>query len=418
MASYFPELRSRSGSQRLTGIASLFLTLNIAGFLAVSYMPGALNIDHRVATVPFRCLMLLLSLFAIHRMIVVSHLRLAVTVTTLLVGTFWALYIMRFLSDTILFPVPIGSSPGDIALFLFGMSLPTFIVCYLFGEIRLYERALVWSMIALGACCAISMLRTNAPADKHQAQSTGNDILNHIGYGHMGLTAMILGLFVLLQIGGGRRGWSLRVLAAGTVCFGAFTILAASSRGALAAAVLLLPIVMYLGLRRGSRSLTVGICIALFFVSTAAIAYLAQRGMDPARTLGSAESYSTSNGGVHERQSLARDAWQEYLENPVLGSSIVERRSLFYPHNCVLEAFMATGTFGGTIFVLILLTAVYRSIRLLKKDTAMSWISLCFLQSLIGAMFSGGLYGNPLLWGMMGIVLGVDLPLKRLKHAP
>jgi hypothetical protein len=418
MASHFPGLESRSGSQRLVGIASLCLTLNLAGFLAVSYMPGVLNIDHRVATVPFRCLVLLVSLYAVYKIIIVSHLRLVGSVTTLLVVMFWTFYIMRFISDTILFPVPIGSNPDDIALFLFGMSLPTFIVFYLFSEIGLYRKALLWSMLALGACCAISMGRTNAPTDKQQAQSTGNDILNHIGYGHMGLTAMILGLFVLLQIGGGRRGWIPRLLAAATVCFGAFTILAASSRGALVAAVLLLPIVVYLGLRRGSRPLTVGICVVLFFVSSAAVGYLAQRGMDPTHALVSTESYSSTNGGVYERQNLARDAWQEYLENPVLGSSMVERRSLFYPHNCVLEAFMATGTFGGTIFVLILLIAVYRSMRLIKTDVAMSWVSLCFFQVLIGAMFSGGLYGNPLLWGMLGIMVGVDLPRMRPRRSP
>ena len=43
--------------------------------------------------------------------------------------------ITRFISDTVLFPVPIGENPDDMALFLFGMCLPTFIVAYLFGDI-------------------------------------------------------------------------------------------------------------------------------------------------------------------------------------------------------------------------------------------------------------------------------------------
>jgi hypothetical protein len=411
---HFLALESRPGSQRLVGIASLCLTLNLAGFLAVSYIPGALNIDHRAVTVPFRCLVLAVSLYAVYKILVVSHLRLIVSVTTLLVVAFWTFYVMRFISDTILFPVPIGSNPDDIALFLFGMSLPTFIVFYLFSEIDLYRKALVWSMLALGLCCAISMRRTNAPVVKQQAQSMANDILNHIGYGHMGLTAMILGLFVLLQIGGRRRGWILRLLAAATVCLGAFSIFAASSRGALVAAVVLLPIVAYLGLRRGSRSATVGICIALFFVSSASVGYLAQHGMDPMHALGSVYAYTASNEAVYQRQNLVRNAWHEYLDHPMLGSSLVERSSLFYPHNCVVEAFMATGTFGGTIFVLVLLIAVYRAMRLTRTNVAMSWISLCFVQALIAAMFSGGLYGDPLLWGLLGIMLGVDLPRMRL----
>jgi O-antigen ligase len=246
----------------------------------------------------------------------------------------------------------------------------------------------------------------------------GNDILNHIGYGHMGLTAMILGLFVLLEIGRVRRGWALRLVAAVTVCFGAFSILAASSRGALIAAVLLLPVVVYLGLRRGSRWLAIGICVVLFFLVSAAAGYLDRNGTDVRRLLGSAEAYSISNSSVYERQYLARDAWHEYLQHPILGSSIVERRSLAYPHNCVVEAFMATGTFGGAIFVLMLLIAIYRAITLTRRDVAMSWISLCFFQQLIAAMFSGGLYGNAALWGMMAIVLGADLPRMRPQPLP
>ena len=89
----FPDVESRSGSQRLVGIASLCLTLNLAGFLVVSYVPGVLHINHRAATVPFRGLVLALSLYAVYRILALSHLRLAVSVTTLLVVVFWTLYV-------------------------------------------------------------------------------------------------------------------------------------------------------------------------------------------------------------------------------------------------------------------------------------------------------------------------------------
>jgi O-antigen ligase len=86
---------------------------------------------------------------------------------------------------------------------------------------------------------------------------------------------------------------------------------------------------------------------------------------------------------------------------------------LSYPHNAFVEAFMATGAFGGTVFALLVLTAIYRAISLIRRHPAMAWVPICFFQQLIGAMFSGGLYGNPLLWGMMAIMLGVDMPPRR-----
>jgi hypothetical protein len=65
-----------------------------------------------------------------------------------------------------------------------------------------------------------------------------------------------------------------------------------------------------------------------------------------------------------------------------------------------------------------LLMAIYRAINLTRVDVSMSWISLCFFQQLIAAMFSGGLYGNAALWGMMAIVLGADPPRTRSERLP
>jgi O-antigen ligase len=112
---------------------------------------------------------------------------------------------------------------------------------------------------------------------------------------------------------------------------------------------------------------------------------------------------------------MIRDAWREYLDHPWFGSSIVERNALIYPHNAIVEAFMATGTFGGSAFALLVLAAIYRAVRLIRRDPGTAWIPICFFQQLIGAMFSGGLYGNVPLWGMMAIMLGADLPAIRLE---
>jgi O-antigen ligase len=388
----------------------------LAGFLLVSYIPGALGVDSRVATVPFRALMLFLLLYTLYRLLVAGHLRVGVSLTTLLVASFWTAYSLRFIADAVLLQVPLGTLPSDMALSLFGMCLPTFIVLYQIRNIRLYRDALTWTMLALGGCCLASMFRTKTSQDATlHGRYQANDVLNPISYGHMGVTAIILGLFVLLQIGRIRKPWYVRLLAAGTACLGAFSILAASSRGALVAGIFLIPIVGYLGWRRGSKLFTIGILVALGFVISATVASFSQQGPKLDRLLTSAAAYSVANDSVNSRQNLIRDAWKEYLDHPWFGSSMVERNALFYPHNAIVEAFMATGTFGGTAFALLILVAIYRASRLIRRDPAMAWIPLCFFQQLIGAMFSGGLYNNVPLWGMMAVMLGADLPLMQLE---
>lgn len=78
---------------------------------------------------------------------------------------------------------------------------------------------------------------------------------------------------------------------------------------------------------------------------------------------------------------------------------------------------MAIGTFGGAVFTMLMLLAIIRAIRLINRDVVMAWVPICFFQYLIGAMFSGGLFSNPLLWGMMAIMLGVDMPATRTRQA-
>jgi O-antigen ligase len=419
MATYMSGVKTASGAPTLAGMVTLLMTGTIAGFLIVSYLPGALGVDSRVATVPFRGLMLLFELYAFVRLLGVAHLRMGVSMTSAVVVFFWAAYSLRFVVDAVLLQVSLGEDPADMALSLFAICLPTFIVLYQIRDIELYRKALPWSMLALGVCCLASMFRTRTAQDVSlHGRYQGNDILNPISYGHMGVTAIILGLFVLLQIGRVRTPWYLRVGAAATVCLGAFSILAASSRGALVAGILLIPLVGFLGLRRGSRFLTIAICIVLGCVLSATVTYFAQKGPNLGRLLVSAAAYDTTNNSVNGRHNMIRDAWREYMDHPWLGSSIVERNALIYPHNAFVEAFMATGTFGGSAFVLLILAAIYRAIRFISRDPAMAWIPMCFFQQLIGAMFSGGLYGNVTLWAMMAVMLGADLPRSRLENAP
>ncbi len=411
-------LKTAPESSRLVGTVTLLMTGTLAGFLMVSYLPGALGVDSRVATVPFRGCMLLLQLYALSRFLGAGQLRMGMSIISAVATFFWAAYSLRFIVDAALLQVPLGITPTDMALSLFAICLPTFLVLYQIRDIALYKKALPWSMLALGACCLASMLRTRTSQDvTMHGRYQGNDILNSVSYGHMGVTAIILGLFVLLQIGQVRTAWYLRVAAAGTVCLGAFSILAASSRGALVAGIVLVPIVWCLGLRYGSRFFTVAICIVLGFVLSATVTYFSRNGPKLDRLLASAAAYKTASDSINTRHNMIRDAWREYMDHPWLGSSIVERNALIYPHNAMVEAFMATGTFGGSAFALLILAAVYRAMRFIGRDPAMAWIPFCFFQQLIGAMFSGGLYGNVPLWGMMAIMLGADLPRTRTGSA-
>ncbi len=415
MSTYPLQVQGRYDSSRLAGIASLALTGSLAGFFIVSYIPGVLGVDNRLVTVTFRGLMLIILLYISYRWLDASQFRTKISVTSLVAVFFWTAYCLKFIVDVALLQIPLSQPPADMTLYLFGMSLPAFVAFYLIRNINFYRKALIWTMLGLGACCLVSMFRTRTAQDVaiHGGGYNANEIINHISYGHMGVTAAILGLFVFLRIDCIHRPWYLRLLGAGAACAGGFTILAAGSRGALVAGILLIPIVVYMGLRHGSKFLSIVMLVVFWGVLSVTATYLTQNGMNLERQIGSATAYGKANPSVANRDAMYRDAWQEYMDHPWAGDSIVEKNSLSYPHNAFLEAFMATGTFGGAAFALLVLIAILHAFRLIKRNPAMAWISLCFFQQLIGAMFSGGLYGNAPLWGMMAIMLGVEIPRVR-----
>jgi O-antigen ligase len=174
---------------------------------------------------------------------------------------------------------------------------------------------------------------------------------------------------------------------------------------------------IWLGMKRGSKWIISGILIALVVAAVFSFKILNKSG-GLEKTLYSAAAFSGSSYSVYARQDMMGAAWREYQDNPILGSSIVERQWLSYPHNAVLESFMATGTFGGVAFVLMMAIATWRAFRIMRRDVSISWLPLCFFQQLIGAMFSGGIYGNFVLFGLTGIMLGVELPNGYFVMAP
>jgi O-antigen ligase len=388
-------------------LSSLLLIANLVGFFFISYLPGLFGVDSRVATVPFRASLLALNLIVLWRLLTTRRLNFSWKPTTALAAIFWMLYSLRFFVDAGFKHVYLGRPPEEIGLMLFGTTLPTFLVLLCVRDIRVYKPALGWTMLVLCICCFLAI--GQSATLEHQYLHRANDVLNHITYGHMGLTAIILGLFVLLDIGREYhfRIW-VRFLSVGAICLGAYSVLAASSRGAFVAGVALLPMVAWLGWRKGSKILTftiVGV-IALVVISSAVI--LAKSGPKLQKAIYTAAAYSAADASIYNRQNMAQSAWQEYEENPIFGSSLVERQYLSYPHNAIIEAFMATGTFGGFAFTLMMAFAAWRAFALMRRDVAMAWLPICFLQQFISAMFSGGIYGEFTLFALTGIMLGVD----------
>jgi O-antigen ligase len=110
---------------------------------------------------------------------------------------------------------------------------------------------------------------------------------------------------------------------------------------------------------------------------------------------------------VHEDRSTAEralfleGAWNQFLENPILGRYAVELQLNFYPHNIYLEALMAVGLVGAVPLFLHVGMALRAAVGLIREPEgsfARSFVALLFIRDAIGAAASGSLWGNTGFW--------------------
>lgn len=111
------------------------------------------------------------------------------------------------------------------------------------------------------------------------------------------------------------------------------------------------------------------------------------------------------------RDAIYTNAWNLIKESPFFGSFYLIRSGPGiggYPHNFLLEVFMATGLFGGIPFMILLIISIYRSYKIIKNRHQASWIAVLYLQIIAYGMFSTGLYTSQDFWVLLFFVISMN----------
>lgn len=98
---------------------------------------------------------------------------------------------------------------------------------------------------------------------------------------------------------------------------------------------------------------------------------------------------------------------EEFMESPIIGKSFLITKPHFegaYPHNLIIESFMALGIIGGTIFTVINFN-ILRYVDKIIISENFEWVGLLFLQFFIFGMFSGNIFSSTLYWIFLGLVI-------------
>lgn len=390
------------GSPRLAHLtiqwsAILLYGLAITGYPVVAFLPEFLDVSSRIITVPYRAIVLSLSLLVLMGSIRENTLVQRIPLLVALM-VFCSLYALRIFLDAGVYRVTLGRPWWEYAVYGAGICIIPMLAMMLCNSREIAKRALlsVWGMGVVGALLASLNFDRITAVGRLRA----TDALNPITLGHLGATLATLSIFLLLQF---KWNWKFRIVLMLTTGLGAALLGISGSRSPIVAFILMLCALAWIGMRKQSLLRA----LLAFGALAAAVPWLLRKIEEwGSSTFQRLESTFETGSEGELRIYMWQVAWDAFRENPWFGSSL-DGAFGTYPHNLWIESFMATGLFGGFAFFSVTAVATISALRLIYHRSNQAWIAILLIQAEIYAMFSGAIYSHTFLWCTLGGTLGV-----------
>ncbi len=370
------------------GLPAIVLAVAMFGYPLVGNLVSLLEIDSRVLSIPFRVLVIVLSLW-----LLVSCRRMHLTRTRIALLLIWLAYTIRLAHDMMV--ARIEGADYALQFFLAGCVLPAMAV-FTADEFQQERFARVAFALTVAGCAATllgSLLGRFGEADLTTTTGRLSTVaLNPVSLGHLAVSCVIVGLVIWTRA----RGASRVAVSSGVVLALSCLVMTGSKGPALA---LIICLAIWAASKGAIWKLILFGLPTLMFVVFAPVSPLA------ARFAGLGEDVSTL-----DRLVILRDSINQAAESPLFGSAFVELNSGLYPHNLFLDAVLAFGIPLAIVFAVLVGIATVRSLRCLQTGTEL--LGLLFIQSLIGGMLSGAMFAATSFWCLLALLLGPGLRKK------
>ena len=394
---------SSSSGERWTRLrVTWILILSLMGYPLLGTLAALTPYPSLVASIPVRLSVVLLSLSLLVSLrprdgffFSIQSIQLTPLRCTLLF--FWLVYLCRLLWDWQVQDMP---EAGAALLFFSVVSLiPSFALLGIAP--RLWDaNALARLAFFTGAAtCAIAVGATflGLAGDRSLTEQTGRlafDTVNSITYGHVAVTTILAGVVGWSEDRSRRALWILGLVVLG--CAAALVGLQMSASKGPVVALAICLFTLGVSQRRFRWVLWALIPLAITFVMVS---------MDG--TLGQRFSEVNEDLSTIDRRMMLANAAQQFADNPFFGHAYIESEFQTYPHNLFLEAGMATGVLGFTLYLVVVLASCARLFLWIASGARGPFLALLALQYLIGENISGSLYASGSLWIIIAMIIAV-----------
>ena len=319
---------------------------------------------------------------------------------------FWSLYFLQIAKDCYFMKIDLGMSPSEYIQKALGM---TFIPMLVF-LIQMSDGENKWAFrttwITILGCCAFSLifyreiLGQGYRMVRHSSFGAGYlispQLLSYIG----AITVCIAEHLFLMKLKT-QNSKVYKVSLCGILFLGMALVLMGGTRSALLACTFISVVIFLANSSESSFNYKIKVSIAFILIGLLFSFAIWEYG---SQILDRFSGLSAQLSGESEgRMSIYRDTLLQIWDSPFWGSGLEVKTTRFYPHNHILEAFMATGIFGGAAFIVLSLAAVIKSYRILKLEKAYGWIACLFLVFYFRGMFSGSIINAHMWYAMMAV---------------
>ena len=372
-----------------------------------------LYIPSRSTTMPFRAGVLMISIWAIF-LAASKGFAFYRGKLWIALAVFWAFYgLSIFMEPAFL----LQQSRMNYSLYAFGIcAIPTF--GYLVSTTRSnLQSGKIWLYIAAFVAGALSIaLYGNASLHGSGRAKGGDFIGDFVAIGplllsYAGSALVVLGSYWAF-VRESQRSLMIRYALAGVfIALGAYLMALGASRGPVIAVFIPCAVLMIARVKKASDIIKLIIAsvilagmgaVLLFFADMMGSALV----MRLKSLMNMQETYMYSNMGLG-RIFIYQATIEQFFGNPILGNGLYCRAVASYPHNFILEAYMTTGVFGGTAFMIYFSTCVSRAIKIIRYFPNYSWVSLLFLHYAVYCQFSSGIITNHYFWYSSAMVIAV-----------
>lgn len=391
-------------------VRNFVMIAGFGGYFMIAALSSFFGVGGGGASLVFRALVAILSII-----LILNNLRTPSSVlqkqafVAFLLG--WLLYFGRILHDTVLVSLPLSQ---DVWYYWFWGAGASAIPMFALAMVPVSESslkkllgwvfALCWISALIVCMSGSSFVEGDGAGDLVDTGRLRLDSLNPILLGHLGCLVCMQSICVfMLKLS--RSFWVRLVLLSAGVGVGGYLLVASNSRGPLVSFVLCFAFLVFAMRGRAKIGVILAGVGALVFFVPAAIFLEDSYGFTTYSRLFSQSR--TDDVSSQIRLESYKGAIEGFLSNPLFGSGLEDRMTGYYPHNIILESFMATGVLGGSMFLFAIVVLLVFAFRSSRQAPGTIWIALAYVQFVVGAQFSGSIANSSYLWVSVGGLLSI-----------